>query len=149
MPNLFGDVPGAGIAVASKVNKVAIPATAGNVVFTHTVPAGHTQQLIFGHITLTTDATAADRRVVVGLYDEADNMLIDIHAGATTPASQASQHIEFMQGVYRETAFIAGTLQVPIPINFVAPAGYKFKITVDGGVAGDSYIGNLMIEDRD
>lgn len=142
----FGDVAGAGIA-SSKTSVDDVPATAGNVSYTYTVPDGRNQQLVNGHIKLTTDATVANRRLTISLKDAANNLINDIHAGAVVAASQTDQHHELMQGVYRETAFIASTLQVPIPIDWVAPAGYKFVVSVDAGVAGDSFSGNLMFKD--
>lgn len=121
-------------------------ATAGNVVYSYTVPAGYSLKLAYGHILLTTDATVANRRVKVGLYDSAGVLITDIHAGATVPASQTDQHMELMQGIYRETALTAGTLQVPIPRDWQGDPGETFRITVDAGVAGDSYTAALSFE---
>lgn len=147
MPNLFGDVPGAGIGVASKFSTEAIPATAGNVSYTYIVPASKTQQLLSGHISLTTDATAADRRVVLKLLDAANNVLADVHAGAVVAASIVGRHHSFMQGVYRETSVINNTLQIPVPKDWVAVAGQKFQVTIEAGVAGDSFSGSFMLKD--
>lgn len=142
----FGDVAGAGILAASPVVVDKVAATAGNVVYSHTVPSGQGQQLLSGQVQLTTDATVADRRVVISMYDEAGVLINDVHAGAVVAASQVAQHFELMQGGARETAFIAGTLQVPIPIDWVALPGYTFRIAIAAGVAGDSYSAALLFK---
>jgi invasion protein IalB len=68
------------------------------------------------------------------------------HSGAPVTASATGQHHELMQGIYRETAFINGAVQVPIPIGFVIPAGYTLQLSIDNGVAGDSLDYALMFE---
>lgn len=143
----YGDAAGAGIAEGKTVVEV-IAATAGNVSHTYVVPPGHRQQLTSGHIKLTTNATVANRRVILKLTDASDNLINDIHAGVVVAASQTDVHHEFMQGVYRETAFIANTLQVPIPIEWIAKEGYKFVVSVEDGVAGDSFSGALLFEEK-
>jgi len=140
--NVFGDVAGAGIVTGGDSIEV-IPATAGNVEYEYVVPAGSKKQIMFGHVKLTTNATVANRRMLMKLLDASDNLINDIHSGAVVAASQADVHHEFMQGVYRETAFIANTLQVPIPLDWVALPGYKFVVSIENGVAGDSYSGAL------
>lgn len=141
----YGDVAGAGIDTTSTEVET-VPATAGNSTYVYTVPAHTKKKFMGGHINLTTDATAANRRVVVSMLDPNDNVLVDIHAGAVVTASLSAQHHEFMQGTYRETAYIAGTLQVPILSDWVFPAGYKLKISVTAGVAGDSFSGALLLD---
>lgn len=150
MANMIGKYGDGGAGLNSTVAQVeAIPATAGNVAHTYTVPAGRGKQLLFGHIKLTTNATVANRRVIISLLDASDNVINDVHSGAVVAASQTDVHHEFMQGVYRETAFIANTLQVPIPMDWIGPAGYKFRVSIENGVAGDSFRGNLMFKEAD
>ena len=127
--------------VNGKHSVTQLPATAGNVPFTYTVPEGAKQKFLYGHIKLTTNATVADRRVIVSLYDSADVLINDIHAGAVVAASQTNVHHDLMQGVYRETAFISNTLQVPVPIDWIALSGYKFVVSIENGQAGDSFSG--------
>jgi len=118
---------------------------AGNVATTLTTKDSQSLRLVYGQINLTTDATVADRRVVLSAKDEDGNIMIDLHSGATVPASQTTQHHEFMQGIYRETSFIGNALQVPIPYDFIIPANYSISIAVENGQAGDSYNYSFMM----
>lgn len=112
---------------------------AGNVVTTITSGDAQINTFLYGQVALTTDGTAANRRVIVGVYDDSGNAIIDVHSGAVVAASASDQHHELLQGVFRETSFVGGALQVPIPKDLIIPPGYSFKITVENGVAGDSY----------
>ena len=125
---------------------VRAPATAGDVVYSHTVPAGFSEKLLFGQVLLTTDATVANRFVAIGLYDASGVLINNLHAGAPVTAGLTSQHIELAQGQYRETAIIAGALQLPIPPDWIGNPGWTFRISIAGGVAGDSYTAALVFE---
>lgn len=116
-----------------------VGATAGNVVSTLSPHTGKTGQVVYAQVILTTDATVANRRIIMTVKDAAGNSLIDTHAGAVVPASSTNFHLEFMQGVYRETSFIDDALQVPIPMSLIIPPGGSVSITVQNGQAGDSY----------
>lgn len=96
-------------------------------------------QLLYGQVVLTTDATVANRRVILQILDENDDVVIDSHAGAVVAASASDQHHEFLQGIYRETSFIGDSLQVPIGGDWLVPPGWKFSVDIENGVAGDSY----------
>jgi len=123
-----------------------IAATAGNVVTNFVVPNGLAYKVMYGQVVLTTDATAANRRVILTILDSASNTVMDVHAGAVVTASKSNQHLEFMQGIFRETTFIGNALQVPIPLEFWVPAGWTIRIAVEDGVAGDSYTGSGLID---
>lgn len=137
----------------SKLDKLSIAATAGNVATTLTIPTLQpntaSQQLLYGQIVLSTDGTVADRRVVLQVLDTSDNVIIDFHSGAVVAASQTSQHHEFMQGIYRETSFVGAALQVPISAGLELKQGWKLKVTVTSGVSGDSYSGHLVVKTID
>jgi hypothetical protein len=120
-------------------NKKSDTGVAGNVVTTLTSSDTQCKKLLHGHVKLTTDATVANRRVVVGLYDDSDAFVFDTHAGTVVAASASDQHHELMQGIFRETSFVGNALQVPIPEDFYVPPGYSIKISIENGVAGDSY----------
>jgi len=126
-----------------------IAATAGNAGTTVTVPANGMYKLMYGQINLTTDATVTNRRVVLHARDSDDNVLVDIHSGDVVTASLTNQHHEFMQGVYRETSFIGGALQIPIPVDLWIQGGDDIYVDVDAGVAGDSFSGYLRFEYAD
>lgn len=119
-------------------------ATAGNVAYSALNDTGRPIRLLYGQTILTTDATAANRRAVISIKDADGNVVVDSHAGAVVTASTADQHLEWMQGIYRETTFIAGTLEVPIGLDWVVPPGWSFGVSIDAGVAGDSHASKLM-----
>lgn len=123
-------------------------ATAGNVDATFTVPYGKDYRVLYGQVVLTTDATAADRRVQIQVLGPTDAVVFYFHAGTTIPASKTNQHMCFMQGVPRETALIGDSLLVPIGLDLVVPPGYKLNVNVDAGVAGDSHVGYFMVEEK-
>lgn len=124
--------------------KVSGSSIAGNVTVSSTTVSSQLRKLVMGQVVLTTDATAANRNVIIRLTDESDNTVIDVHAGAPVTASKTSQHIEMMQGIYRETSFIDNALQLPIPEEFYVPPFWSLKVIIENGVAGDSYNYNLI-----
>lgn len=119
---------------------------AGNVVTTLTSKDTQMNKLLYGQISLTTSATVANRRVIVGVYNNSGSVIIDVHAGSVVAASATAQHHELMQGVFRETSFIGDALQVPIPLDMVIPPGYSLRLSIENGVAGDSYNYSLMFD---
>ena len=122
-------------------------ATAGNATLEFSPTTGKTMRVLCGQVNLTTNATVANRRVILAVIDPATNTVIDIHSGAVVAASQTNQHHEFMQGVYRETSFVGGALQVPIPIGMYVPTGFILRVSVTAGVAGDSFSANFLVEE--
>lgn len=123
-------------------------ATAGNVAATFVVPAGKDYRVLYGETSLTTDATVASRRVEIQVLDASDVVLFRVPAGATVAASLSGQRHGFMPGVPRETAAVAGSLLVPVGQDLVLPPGYKLRVRVDAGVAGDSHVGYFMVEEK-
>lgn len=112
------------------------------------VPEGAQYRVLYGMSKLTTDATAANRWMRLGIIDPGAKTIICLCAGASVPASQSDQWCSYLQGVYRETSFINGVLQVPIANNLVVPAGYTIRVFVGNGVAGDSFDCDLMIHNE-
>lgn len=122
-------------------------ATAGNANKDFVVGADDVQRILYGQVVLTTDATAANRRVIFRILDDSSNTVTDIHSGATVPASQSLQHHEFMQGIFRETAFVGTALQVPIPIDCCLLPSWTLRIFIENGVAGDSFTCNFVVDE--
>lgn len=117
--------------------------TAGNAVVTLSNTTGETLEILFGAIYLTTDATVANRNVRLALYDPDGTFFMDVHAGAPVTASTTAAHLEYMQGIFRETAFIDGALQVPLPRKATVQSGWSMRATVVNGVAGDTFNGKF------
>jgi hypothetical protein len=124
---------------------ITIPATAGDVNFSYINDTGRMMKLAYTHLLVTTDATVANRYPEVWILDADGALVMDSHAGAPVVASLSNRHIEFMQGIYRETAFINGTLQVPIAIDLLLIPGWELRFRLNGGVAGDSYSGRATL----
>jgi len=122
---------------------------AGNVTTSIIVGAEEFRTFLYGQLVLTTDGTVANRRVIFSLTDDSDNVILDSHAGAVVTASQSDMHHEFMQGIFRETSFVGSAIQMPIPIDTIIPTGYKIKLSVENGVAGDSYDYALLSKTTD
>lgn len=100
---------------------------------TFTVPNGETWEICWAHIELTTSATVGNRLLRIYVYDEDGNRVIDFFPPATQAAS-LTNHYAFLQGIYRETAFASGAIQVPIPKDFFMTAGFSVSITDDNSV---------------
>lgn len=120
---------------------------AGDVDTTYTVPANTTWRVLYGYVKLTTDATVANRWVRVGLFsaDGTSKKLCNC-SGKEVAASSSNQEHAFMQGIYRETSFINGLIQVPLGQDAIVTAGQKVVTTIENGVAGDSYDVRLTLE---
>jgi hypothetical protein len=74
-------------------------------------------------VTLVTDATVGNRQIVVEARDAAGTVLGRISAG-TTQAASLTRNYMFIQGTFRETAFINTDIQVPIPQDsYLLPGG--------------------------
>jgi len=121
-------------------------ATAGNVVAEYTVPYGKPLRLLYGTVSLTTNATVANRRLKFSVLDGA-TVTASVVAGATVAASQTGQVHNYMQGTFRETSFIGGEIQVPIPPDMYVSPGRIVRIEVIAGVAGDSFTPRFVLGD--
>lgn len=122
-----------------EIENVLTESVAGNVNTDYVVPANQIRKALYGQIVLTTDATVANRRVIAQILDSGSNVIADFHTGAVVAASQTDLHHEFMQGIFRETSFVGDAIQIPIPFEAWMKPGWKFRITIENGVAGDSY----------
>jgi len=105
-----------------------------------TVPAGVTWKLHWAHVAYTSSATVGNRIVDVEVKDASGVQVMDAHPGAVQAAS-LTYHYEYMQGIYRETSFIAtggtgvnGTMQVPIPQDLILLPGYQLIIGDDQAI---------------
>lgn len=122
-----------------------ISATAGNVDTEITVPPDQQWRILYGHISLTTDGTTANRWIRPSIQDTDGNKHVCLCAGAAVTAS-STQSTEYMTGIYRETAFINDTMQVPLPTEGWIEGGHKIDIQIENGVAGDEYTARFVVE---
>lgn len=121
---------------------------AGNVDTDFTVPANGRWRVLYGRVVLTTDATVANRWVRPGAYqDDGTTRKICLCAGKEQTASQTAYEYSIMQGVYRETAFINSVIQVPMANDLILEPGEVLKVSIENGVAGDSYEVHWVVAD--
>ena len=98
------------------------------------------------HVIYTSDATVGNRQIVAALLDQDDNIVYDITAGAVQTASNA-YHYNYLPGIFRETSFVNGEIQVPFPIFFVAKGGYRLRVYDSANIAaGDSMALSYSVE---
>jgi len=103
----------------------------------------------FMQVVYTSDATVGNRQIKAALYNSAGQVIWDSHAGAVQAASTAA-HYEWLPGIYRETAFIDNSIQVPFPADMEVPGNYYFKIFDDTGVsASDSMVITMQYRTAD
>jgi hypothetical protein len=111
-----------------------------------TVPVGEMWHLNSIFIALTTSGTAGNRQIVVEAKNEDGNVIGRMSAGAVQAAS-TTRYYQYMQGTYRETAFINTDIQVPMPMDSYLKAGYSLHVydsaiispAADNMIVGVSY----------
>lgn len=126
---------------------IRVAATAGNANADFVVPAQTLYMLNLAELVLTTNGSAANRRAIMRVLDGAGTEVADYHAGMTVPASQTAQHHQFMQGTYRETAFVGSALQVPFGGPVPLLPGWTLRFLIENGVAGDSFTVNAIVDE--
>lgn len=103
--------------------------------------------LRFLHLEYTSTATAGNRQIKISVTNAAGLTATDSHAGAVQAASQVYDY-EFIPGIFRETSFIADSLQIPIPVGWVIDGNYKITISDDTNVdAADTMVISYQTED--
>lgn len=114
--------------------KHTIDATADDSDKTITCPDGELWQIDWVHAWLVSTATVGNRQIVLALYDQAGVIRGDWHAG-TTQAASLTRHYAFQPGIYRETAFVDGDIQISIPRKLVIPPGWYLRVYDSAAVA--------------
>lgn len=93
---------------------------------TFTVPTNELWKLCHAHVILVTSATVGNRQLALSILDEDSNVIMDIAAG-TVQAASTTRHYGFLQGIYRETSFVANELQVPLPEDCYLQPGWSVR----------------------
>ena len=122
---------------------------AGNSKHEITTPDGKLYRVLFGGVNLTTDGTVANRWVRVALIAPDGHNILCMCSGAVVTASHTDQRHTYIQGIYRETAFINNVIQVPVASELYLPSGYTLRTFVENGVAGDKFHCDWMVEEHD
>lgn len=117
-------------------NITSVTGEAGTNTYTYVVPAGVYAKLMWLHALYTSAAAVGNRQLRLSITTAADAHIAGSHAGAVQAASLA-YHYQFMQGIYRETAFIDSAIQAPIPYDIVLEPGWKI-VVYDGAAISAS-----------
>lgn len=98
-------------------------------------------KLIYVHAIVTTSATVGNRLYRLELLDAALAVVGDWHMPIAVAASQANKHIEYMQGIYRESAFdVQGSIQIPFPNDLVILDGYTLRFRDSAAISASDSI---------
>jgi hypothetical protein len=99
-----------------------------------TVPDGEMWKLMYANVKLVSSAAVGNRQLRFAVSDPSGNEVGYISAGAVQAASLTRSY-GFMQGIYRETAFVDAMIQVPIPVDLYLPAGSVIRFYDSAAVA--------------
>lgn len=91
------------------------------------VPGNEQWRICHAHVRLVTTATVGNRIITLSISDASGNLLIDLVAGAVQAASLTRDY-GFLQGIFRETAFVNAELQVPLPIDCWLNPGWTIRV---------------------
>jgi hypothetical protein len=107
---------------------------------TYTVQFTEPKVLLWAHVVYTPSATVGNRQLLLRMLNGSDVFIMDTHAGAVFGATTV-RHFLFVQGIYRETAFVDNELEVAIPKDMVFPAGYKLNLIDEANIdaAADAF----------
>lgn len=125
--------------MARKTQQLAATGVAGNVATDFTFTGINPWRVLYGQVTLTTNATVANRFVSLQVLNASDVVLFETNSGIAVTASLTNQNAQFMPGVARETALVDSSYNIPIPHDFMFPPNFQLRVSITGGVAGDSY----------
>jgi len=124
---------------------ISISATAGNVVTEISPGAGRRMIILGGRISLTTDATVADRYVAPDIKDGNNNILVSIPKNSTAITASSSGTVN-LGLFFTDGIAVSGRDSATIPLPFWILVGTdKFTITIQNGTIGDSYSGYVVV----
>lgn len=99
-----------------------------------TVPGNEIWKLNWVHVLLVTTADVGNRQMAISVADASGNVVMDLVAGVVQAAS-LTRHYGFLQGIFRETAFVGAELQSPIPIDLYLEPGFVLRVYDSAAVA--------------
>jgi len=121
-----------------------ISATAGNVVTNLSPGANKRWIVLYGRINLTTDATVADRYIVLSIRDSSGNVLAGLARNDTAITASSSGTLDISTARLLSGADTAGVPTVGIG-TFVIDQTDVLRIAISSGQAGDSYSGYVVV----
>lgn len=108
--------------------------TAANSNKVWTVPTNEQWRICSAHVVLVTNAVVGNRQMAFEVKDASGNVITNLRAGAVQAAS-TTDHYNYMQGIYRETAFTASEIQCPIHQDLYVPPGGSIRFLDETAVA--------------
>lgn len=112
-------------------------ATANDSNKTFVVPNNEMWKINHAHIDFVSSAAVGNRIIQMDVINENGNVINSISAGVVQAAS-LERHYVFLQGIFRETAFVNGEVQVPIAADLYLPPGYSIKFYDVAAIAADA-----------
>ena len=126
---------------------IKIAATAGNVITNLSPGSGKRWLVLFGDLTLVCDATVATRYMQLSTTDGTN--LTQSFPGLAPVASE-TKNISYNQTVEHLTAVaVTADAHVAIGNNIILEGADQLRITINAGVAGDSYSGFFVVLEVD
>ncbi len=117
---------------------------------TFIVPASKVWQVLWIWIELITTATVGNRQMMIEILDSADDVILQVRAGAVQAASLTRYYL-FAPGmmdlaVFRDTDYLA----TPLPPTLILPAGFKIRVADKAAVAAaaDDMVIQMQIAER-
>ena len=128
-----------------KVSKT-IPATAGNVVYNLSPGLGKRWIIVRGIITITTDVTVADRYTALSVTD--GTRVISDYGYKTAPQAASGASSAYLNQSKRLSSWteVGGTVDLS---GVILEGNDQLRITINNGVAGDSYSGFVEVMEID
>lgn len=127
---------------------LAIPATAGNVTYNIQPGAGRRWRIHSMMVSLTTDATVADRRIRIHKYDNpSTSNETQMTVYGTTRAASGSTSVGIGPVGFLSSATLGGAhAGVAYPIDL--DVSMSLTVSIEAGVAGDSFTGFVHLEEE-
>ncbi|MDB4278431.1 hypothetical protein N9917_02375 [Deltaproteobacteria bacterium] len=112
-----------------------------------TVPDNEVWKITRMCSSFTSSATVGNRIITVREENAAGDVLQRLVSGKVQAASSTVSYC-FLQGIFRETTVVNGSLQVPIPIDFYIPGGNVLRVLDSAAVdaAADDMVINFQYE---
>jgi len=121
--------------------------TAGNVLTTLSPGSGKRWLVLMGTIRLQTDATTADRSIILRVKDSSNNLLTTLFRSDSQTASTDSYYY------FGPTKYVGSNMDAVTRIAGIDPIlldeNDKLVIEISNGQAGDTYSGHIVILEVD
>lgn len=135
-------------ALAGRLKTITIAATAGNVVSNSSPGTGKRWLVLYGRITVVSDATAANRYPQTYLTD-GTNQLVSLGRNSTAFTASETKVLSYRSGSGTGINVTVNHALVTLPVPCVLEGADQFRISILGGVAGDSFSGFLRVLEVD